>query len=623
MSAAPRTRKAWSSNAAAAALVALLALATAVRAALPNCSPAASSGWGSSYQGRWTLNMPPDVWVDNVGSRPPGPLTVVNDIMYVKVRSYAIPGWGAAGLQVLNISSGTWLGTLWPPTFNSMFTVHYATPTVVLRALEADGPRNRHAAFFSARGGNGSTLLHAALFGTTAPVTGGIVSSINGSATPITLNDLPAGNPTLGFAWITALPPAAAVNTTSAGEFLTDPALFDSLDPGEPLQPGQLGFLALTSSRALYVVNASDGSLLYTQELGGRILRPGPGNFAVPPVNFRGLAVFPTANNSLLAVNLASRAVAWEAAFPASAFSSLQVSSDRLLVRLTKPSSAPGYPYYSVSAAGEVRGFDIDPALSSLSSPRTTNPLSPLTPDGIHFTFMDANWSASASPSRPPPSPLDANTPMPPAPPPSPPPSPPPNRPQRIGITDLVTLAARKLTLNFTIRYPPVPPAIAYDSCRLVVYGNGFAYDPAVGEDSIVTSVHVIDVASGKLVWGKELPRLEPYEDSFVQHPYIDPVSGSIYLLRNEMLWRYDAVPTKLPPPPPRPPGPPPPPAPPAAPPSPPTPPSPPPSPPAPPSPPSPPQPDYGGAAAAAVVRGPAVFVSLVLTVLLMPLFLL
>ena len=46
-----------------------------------------------------------------------------------------------------------------------------------------------------------------------------------------------------------------------------------------------------------------------------------------PPaqVNFRGLAVFPTANNTLLAFNLATRTLAWEAAFPVSAFSSLQV----------------------------------------------------------------------------------------------------------------------------------------------------------------------------------------------------------------------------------------------------------------------------------------------------------
>eukprot|EP00198_Chlamydomonas_reinhardtii_P010003 XP_001699340.1 predicted protein [Chlamydomonas reinhardtii] len=449
---APHTRQARTSKPAAAfalpVLVTFLALTTAARAALPNCAPAASSGWGSSYQGRGTLNMPPNVWVDHVGSRPPGPLTVVNDIMYVKVRSHHLPGWGAAGLQVLNISSGTWLGTLWPPTYNSMLTVHYATPSVVLRVLEAEGPRNRHAAFFSTRAGNGSTLLHAALFGTTAPVLGGIITNNNGSDT---LNDAPAGNPTLGFAWVTAMPPVAAANTTSTGEFLTDPALFDSLTPGEPRQPDQLGFLALTGGRALYVVNATDGSLLYKQEFGSRVLGPGPGNFAVPPVNFRGLAVFPTANNTLLAFNLATRTLAWEAAFPVSAFSSLQVSTERLLVRLTKPSTTPGYPYYSVSVAGEVRGFEIDPALSSLSSPRTTNPLSPLTPEGIHFTFLDANC------------------------------------------------------------------------CRLVVYGNGFVYEPAAGEDSILTSVHVIDVASGKLIWSKNLPRLDEFGDSFIQHPYIDP----------------------------------------------------------------------------------------------------
>ncbi|KAG2437764.1 hypothetical protein HYH02_011140 [Chlamydomonas schloesseri] len=541
--------------------------------------------------------------------------------MYVKVRSHRLPGWGAAGLQVLNTSSGTWLGTLWPPTLNSMMTVHYATPTVVLRVLESEGPRNRHAAFFAARGGNGSTLLHAALFGTTAPVTGGVLTNSNSSFTSFqsnngsisALNDVTAGNPTLGFAWITALPSTSTANPTSTGEFLTDPALFDALDAGQPLQPGQLGFLALTSSRALYVVNASDGSLLYThEEFGGRVLRPGPGNFAVPPVNFRGLAVLPTANNSLLAFNLATRTLAWEATFPAAAFSSLQVSSERLLVRLTKPSTTPGYPYYAVTAAGEVRGYEVDPSLSSLSSPRTTNPLSPLTADGIHFTLMDANWSAAASPSQPPPSPRDANAPLSPSP--SPSPSPPPNRPQRIGITDLVTLQSTKVTLNFTIRYPPVPPAIAYDSCRLVVYGNGYVYDPAAGEDSIATSVHVIDVATGKLIWAKDLPRLEPFEDSFVQHPYVDPKSGSIYLLRNEMLWRYDPTPDKLPPPPPPPPGPPRPPAPPTAPPRPPT---PPPSPPAPPSPP--PELDYGGVAGAAATSPYTLGLTLLLSIFVLP----
>ncbi|KAG2437769.1 hypothetical protein HYH02_011145 [Chlamydomonas schloesseri] len=136
--------------------------------------------------------MPPDVWVDNVGSRPPGPLTVVNDIMYVKVRSHRLPGWGAAGLQVLNTSSGTWLGTLWSPSqYRSApaaspdagasdqsgdpataagadpnaASVHYPTPTVPLRVLAADGARNTHLAFFAARAPNGTTLLHAALFG--------------------------------------------------------------------------------------------------------------------------------------------------------------------------------------------------------------------------------------------------------------------------------------------------------------------------------------------------------------------------------------------------------------------------------------------------------------------------
>ncbi|KAG2441552.1 hypothetical protein HXX76_003173 [Chlamydomonas incerta] len=534
MSAAPRTRKAWSSNAAAAVLVALIALATAVRAELPNCSPAASSGWGSSYQGRWTLNMPPDVWVDNVGGRPPGPLTVVNDIMYVKVRSHRLPGWGAAGLQVLNISSGTWLGTLWSPNQYRSSTaspdadtptpgsdgadgasVHYPTPSVPLRVLAADGARNTHLAFFSARAPNGTTLVHAALFGSFEPATGPALTEprtrIN--ATTGAVIEPPPGRPLLGFAWVRAY---GSPGMEDYG-MLTDPAVFESLDPQQPAAGGgaaasqPVGFLALTSSRALYVVNASDGSLLYTQEFGGRILRPGPGNFAVPPVNFRGLAVFPTANNSLLAVHLASRTVAWEAAFPASAFSSLQVSSDRLLVRLTKPSSAPGYPYYSVSAAGEVRGFEIDPALSSLSSPRTTNPLSPLTPDGIHFTFMDAAQ---------------------------------PNQPQRIGITDLVTLEKRLLTLNATIRYPPVPPAIAYDSCRLVVYGNGYVLDDETLPD-VITAVYVIDVATGAGIWRKQLMPVPDGEDSFVQHPHIDPRTGTIYLLQNEMLWRFDAVPEK------------------------------------------------------------------------------
>ncbi|KAG2437768.1 hypothetical protein HYH02_011144 [Chlamydomonas schloesseri] len=304
---------------------------------------------------------------------------------------------------------------------------------------------------------------------------------------------------------------------------ITDPALFESLDPEAPQEQQQQqqqpspGFLALTSSRALYVVNASDGSLLYThEEFGGRVLRPGPGNFAVPPVNFRGLAVLPTANNSLLAFNLATRTLAWEATFPAAAFSSLQVSSERLLVRLTKPSTTPGYPYYAVTAAGEVRGYEVDPSLSSLSSPRTTNPLSPLTADGIHFTAAQ------------------------------------PNQPQRIGITNIVSLEQRILTLGAAIRYPPVPPAITYDSCRLIVYGNGYVLDNET-LPSVITAVHVIDAATGAVMWRKELMPLPDGEDSFVQHPHIDSKTGTIYLLQNEVLWRFDAVPEKpaQPPPPP------------------------------------------------------------------------
>eukprot|EP00198_Chlamydomonas_reinhardtii_P009949 XP_001699286.1 predicted protein [Chlamydomonas reinhardtii] len=501
---APHTQQARTNKPAAAfalpVLVTFLAITTAARAALPNCAPAASAGWGSSYQGRWTLNMPPNVWVDNVGSRPPGPLTVVNDIMYVKVRSHHLPGWGAAGLQVLNISSGTWLGTLWPPNQHRSSTaasdadgagsnsaaagagdadgasIHYPMPTVPLRVLDADGARNTHIAFFSARAPNGTTLVHAAVFGSFVPATGpAITGGVQINATTGAVIEPPLGRPILGFVWI------QAYGSPDDNSMLTDPALFDSLDPdSESQQP-------------------TDG--------GGR------------RVNFRGLAVFPTANNTLLAFNLATRTLAWEAAFPVSAFSSLQVSTERLLVRLTKPSTTPGYPYYSVSVAGEVRGFEIDPALSSLSSPYTTNPRSPLTPEGIHFTFLDADR---------------------------------PNQPQRIGITDLVTLEQRLLTLDATIRYPPVPPAISYDSCRLVVYGNGYVMDNDA-LPPVIPAVHVIDVATGAIIWRKELLALTDGEDSFVQHPHIDPKTGSIYLLQNELLWRFDAVPERpdLSPPPP------------------------------------------------------------------------
>lgn len=94
-------------------------------------------------------------------------------------------------------------------------------------------------------------------------------------------------------------------------------------------------------------------------------------------------------------------------------------------------------------------------------------------------------------------------------------------------------------------------------------------------------------VATGALIWGKDLmPSVDDTGDDFIMLPHVDPVTGSIYQLRNNEMWRMDPVPAKPTPPPPSP----------SRPPSPPLPPSPPPLPPSPTRPPtppsSPPQPD-------------------------------
>ncbi|KXZ56273.1 hypothetical protein GPECTOR_1g239 [Gonium pectorale] len=429
--------------------------------------------------------MPPGATVDLVSGRPPGPLTVENDIMYIKVRSSPLPGWGSAGLQVLNISSGTWLGTAWSPLEPAAGSSHYPTPTVTLRVLESDGPRNRHAAFFTARASNGTYFLHAALFGTTQPVTSG--APVNGTAPGVVL----------GYSWVTALA------GQYQGDMLSDPALFDSLNPGSGLAPDTLGFLVATSLRSIHVVNASTGALLYTHTFPDRVLRPQSGTFAVPPVNFRGLAVVPTANNSVIAYDLAARAVAWEAPLPHSFIASMQPSKEVLVVRLVSSATLPNPdPYFTISPDGAVRSYNPDPD-TGFSTPRVSNPLAPVTPAGQQFLLVS--------------------------------PAPQSGRP-RLATVDLKSRQTRTVDLGFNMRVAPLPPAITYDSCRVVVYGtNDVTYD---NSSVAVTAAYVVDVASGALIWSRELMAADEGEDPYhIAHPHVDPVSGSIYLLREQTLF--------------------------------------------------------------------------------------
>ncbi|KXZ56269.1 hypothetical protein GPECTOR_1g235 [Gonium pectorale] len=417
--------------------ITIIALLTAsVQAALPSCPPASASGWGSSYTPAWALLMPPGATVDLVSGRPPGPLTVENDIMYIKVRSSPLPGWGSAGLQVLNISSGTWLGTAWSPLEPAAGSRHYPTPTVTLRVLESDGPRNRHAAFFTARAGNGTYFLHAALFGTTQPVTSG--APVNGTAPGVVL----------GYSWVTALA------GQYEGDMLSDPALFDSLTPGGGLAPDTLGFLVATSLRSINVVNASTGALLYTHTFPDRVLRPQSGTFAVPPVNFRGLAVVPTANNSVIAYDLAARAVAWEAPLPHSFIASMQPSKEVLVVRLVSSATLPNPdPYFAISPDGAVRSYNPDPD-AGFSTPRVSNPLAPVTPAGQQFLL-----TSSAPPSPPPPPGTSAG---------GPPPPPPGLRPPRLTIVDLKTLEQQTVDLGFTMpRRHSLGPLVGSETAEL------------------------------------------------------------------------------------------------------------------------------------------------------------
>lgn len=102
--------------------------------------------------------------------------------------------------------------------------------------------------------------------------------------------------PALRWAW---------VSEVATGEIVTDPALFDSLDPEGSLEPnGSLGYLALTSNRQLYVYNATSGALLYAHEIPGRGLLPPTSRANIVPLNFKGLAVFPTANGESLGIGL-------------------------------------------------------------------------------------------------------------------------------------------------------------------------------------------------------------------------------------------------------------------------------------------------------------------------------
>ncbi|KAG2487914.1 hypothetical protein HYH03_013494 [Edaphochlamys debaryana] len=477
----------------------------------------------------------------------PGYLALVPDTE--QVRNNPLPGWGASGLQLINITSGTWLGTIYSPTVNDM-SYHTASSAVPVRVLEADGGRNTHVAFFSALRPNGTMFLHAALFGTSGPVN----SSNLGPDFPPGANTTVQQEVVLGFAWVTAL--------GQAGDGLMEPVLFDSLEPGGSLQASDpLGFLALASPRALHVVNASSGELLYSHTFSDRILRPSPASFHVPPVNFRGLVVIPTANASVLAFNLATRTVAWEVPLPHSYIAALQPSRDRLLVRLVKSSSLGSDPYYVITPDGTARSYDPDPASSRTSSPRNDNPNGPFTQDGIQYLLLSPT-NASSPPGAPLPS------------------------PDRLSLLNAATQERLEAPLRFGLRVPPFPAGLAVDSCRLVIAGAGievFANGSADGP--LVTSVYIADVASGQLLYSRELP-FGAGEDSFVALPYINPSNGAVYVLRNEELWRFDPIPAKPPSstvsPPPAPPAPPLPPSPP---------PSPPPRPPSPPPPPTPPLP--------------------------------
>ncbi|KAG2499489.1 hypothetical protein HYH03_002436 [Edaphochlamys debaryana] len=470
-------------------------------AALPTCVPAASAGWGTGYQGTWMMLMPPSVTVDLFENRPPGPLTVHNHIMYIKVRNNRLPGWGAAGLQVINITSGTWLGTLYSPKPND-FSRHSPSSSLPVRVLEADGGHNTHVVFFSALRTNGTTLLHAALFGTPGPVN---ASYLGPDFPPGTdTSDQPLDVPReviFGFVWVTAL--------GQAGDGLMEPVLFDALAPGGGLQdPNPLGFLALASPRAVHVVNASSGELLYTHSFPDRVLRPSPSSYHVPPVNFRGLLVLPTANASVLAFNLATRTVAWEVPLPHSYIAALQPSRDRLLVRLVKSASLGGDPYYAIAADGTARSYDPDPSSNRTSSPRTDNPYSPFSPDGIQYLLLPS--STPTSPGAPP-------------------------SPDRLSVHNTATQERIEVPLRFAMRVPPYPASFAVDSCRAVITGTGFKLFPNGTTDGPpVTSVHVMDVGSGELLYSRELPQPEG-EDSLVAQPYIDPRSGALYVLRNEV----------------------------------------------------------------------------------------
>ncbi len=189
-----------------------------------------------------------------------------------QVRDNPLYGWGNAGLQVINMTSGTWAGTILSPVAPYQSS-HTQTTAIALRSLQSNGPLNRHTAFLTLRAPNGTSYLHAA----TLESSGSVVTPHNNVSMPA-----------LRWAW---------VSEVATGEIVTDPALFDSLDPEGSLEPnGSLGYLALTSNRRLYVYNATSGALLYAHEVPGRGLLPPTSRANIVPLNFKGLAVFPTAN---------------------------------------------------------------------------------------------------------------------------------------------------------------------------------------------------------------------------------------------------------------------------------------------------------------------------------------
>ncbi len=148
---------------------------------------------------------------------------------------------------------------------------------------------------------------------------------------------------------------------------------------------------------------------------------------------------------------------------PTPFIATLQASQDRLVVRVSKGPSGAWKPFYSISRAAQVSAYDPDPSMSFAF--RIDNPYTPISPDGTQILLLPHEGNDTG----------------------------PPPRPRRLGAVDLQSTQQTTVKLQFQTRVEPMPAAMVYDSCRVVITTTGLPYE----SNDVVTSIYVADGGCG------------------------------------------------------------------------------------------------------------------------------